>query len=713
MVLHLTLAGFLLRSFLRRIGLGERGAFLGGAVFAYGAWTISYLEFPMKIGSIVWTPLLWIGLWSAMREGRRRGLVQAALAVALSIFAGYPQLAAYGFLSATLLAAFLAGPALRDPGWSPLEKAHRIGAWPVAAAVGALTAAAQLLPSAEMSGLSVKAAAYEPAVAMSRSLPPKGLLGLIDPFLFGFPGTDRFWGGEIGEWCFGTLYLGILPLVFAVAGAPAFRAWRRKRRVRREDRAAVDPGPLVPRLVPWFLATGALTGAVLALGRHTPVYPFLLEWVPGFDRGRWPATAGVLVSLHLAPLAGIGLEWVLREWNRVRRTAWIVLGIGGGLLVVWLLARAPLDDFFRALQTGGLPPFQRHAYEASRGAWLGALLVRGALLVAAGLLGLTVGQIRSRAALAWMAILLLDLFLTARALEMPARRGFYDREPAGVAALRDELGGHRLYTPRAVDQLGNLLYGNRNPVAFDWAQRHLLCNANVPHGISQVLGCEPLNPRRHEAFAQAFDAPSTPHELRERLFDLWDAAALLETDVRPAEIATLADAERGPMLRRHEPRLGRAAVLTGWERYDDGRALLDRLLSASHDPRTRVLLEAPPGGPEPPRAKAPTRRAEIVPCEYGPNSIRVAWHVGEGGVLRVLESWAPGWTATVNGREAPVLRADFLFLAVPVPPGSCEVVLEYRPASVRNGLVLSAIGVGLLALGAVTGRRPRAAPTES
>ena len=716
MAIHLTLAGFLTRGFLRRTGLGERGAFLGGALFAFGSWTLSYLEFPMKIGSIVWTPLIWSGLWVAMREGRRRGLAMAGAGVALSVFAGYPQLAAYGFLSATLLAIALAVDVARDPQIGAGGKLYRLAAWPLALALGALLAAAQLLPAQEMVGLSGKALAYDANVALSRSLPPRGLLGLLDPFLFGFPGSDRFWGGEIGEYCFGAFYPGLLSLVLVAAAMPTLLPWRRPRRVRREDRAIVDPGPLLPRSVPAFLVAGAALGALLALGRHTPIVPRLHELVPAFGRTRWPATAGVLIALHVAPLAGIGLEWALRERSRVRSIAWVATGLGFATLATWLLALGPLAGVFRELQLAGAPPFQLAAYEAARGAWLEALLVRGCGILAAGALGLVIGQIRSQAATAWTALILFDLFCAARALEMPTARGFYDRTPESVASLREELDGRRLYTPRAVDQLGNLLYGNRNPVAFEWAQRHVLCNANVPAGIAQVQGCEPLNPRRHEAFTQAFDAAATPHSRRERIFDLWDAAALLETDVRPAEIAGLADAERGPEINRHAPRLGRATLLTGWETFDDGRVLLERLFSEHHDPGTRVLLEAPVGEPlaiggkAPPRSQAPARRADRVECEYGANSIRTAWYGGDGGMLRVLESWAPGWEATVNGEPAPILRADFLFMAIPVPPGSCAVELHYRPRSVTNGLFLSAGGLLLLVALFASDRRRGARP---
>ena len=49
---------------------------------------------------------------------------------------------------------------------------------------------------------------------------------------------------------------------------------------------------------------------------------------------------------------------------------------------------------------------------------------------------------------------------------------------------------------------------------------------------------------------------------------------------------------------------------------------------------------------------------------------------GSGGWLVVNDCWVPGWTARVDGSEAPVLRADYAFGAVPVPPGEHEVVLR-------------------------------------
>ena len=80
------------------------------------------------------------------------------------------------------------------------------------------------------------------------------------------------------------------------------------------------------------------------------------------------------------------------------------------------------------------------------------------------------------------------------------------------------------------------------------------------------------------------------------------------------------------------------------------------------------------------------------------------------GVVIFNEAWDPGWRATVDGEPAPVLRANLLHRAVPVPAGAHEVVLVYRPPGLRALSLLwllTLVGAsivtvrGLLANGAV------------
>lgn len=67
----------------------------------------------------------------------------------------------------------------------------------------------------------------------------------------------------------------------------------------------------------------------------------------------------------------------------------------------------------------------------------------------------------------------------------------------------------------------------------------------------------------------------------------------------------------------------------------------------------------------------------------------------------------PGWTATVDGVAAPLLRANAVGTAVPLPPGARDVALEYRPAGFRVGVAISSAAAALVLLLLLILRRGR------
>lgn len=64
----------------------------------------------------------------------------------------------------------------------------------------------------------------------------------------------------------------------------------------------------------------------------------------------------------------------------------------------------------------------------------------------------------------------------------------------------------------------------------------------------------------------------------------------------------------------------------------------------------------------------------------------------------IQQSFADGWTATIDGRPATVHPADVQFQAVLVPAGDHRVSLRYLPRSVVEGAWLSGLGLALLGL---------------
>ncbi len=70
---------------------------------------------------------------------------------------------------------------------------------------------------------------------------------------------------------------------------------------------------------------------------------------------------------------------------------------------------------------------------------------------------------------------------------------------------------------------------------------------------------------------------------------------------------------------------------------------------------------------------------------------------GPAGWLVLTDVWFPGWKCTMNGRPTEIHRADFLFRAVAVPSGPCEIVFSFEPESYQRGRELS-LGAAALVL---------------
>jgi hypothetical protein len=101
-------------------------------------------------------------------------------------------------------------------------------------------------------------------------------------------------------------------------------------------------------------------------------------------------------------------------------------------------------------------------------------------------------------------------------------------------------------------------------------------------------------------------------------------------------------------------------------------------------------------------------RAEVT--SYRLNDVTVQVETPGPALLRLADLWYPDWRATVDGRSMPILRADYLLRAVPVPAGRHTVVFRFQPTVVRTGLMLSLVSLVavllLIVAGTLRGRAP-------
>jgi hypothetical protein len=112
-----------------------------------------------------------------------------------------------------------------------------------------------------------------------------------------------------------------------------------------------------------------------------------------------------------------------------------------------------------------------------------------------------------------------------------------------------------------------------------------------------------------------------------------------------------------------------------------------------------VVVESPvPAGWRPGAGSA-----RIV--EDTPGSTRIEVQAAEPALLVLNDAWAPGWSATVDGTSAEVLRANWVVRAVTVPTGSHRVEFRYHTPGLRVGWFVALLGWTLLGAWAVAARR--------
>ena len=84
-------------------------------------------------------------------------------------------------------------------------------------------------------------------------------------------------------------------------------------------------------------------------------------------------------------------------------------------------------------------------------------------------------------------------------------------------------------------------------------------------------------------------------------------------------------------------------------------------------------------------AAQPQQSAAVVTLKkYEPNELTYSVQSQKGGIVVFSEVYYPGWTATVDGKEVPVGRVNYILRAVSVKPGQHTVVLSFKPQSVKN-----------------------------
>ncbi|HXF37226.1 MAG TPA: hypothetical protein VNO17_08605, partial [Actinomycetota bacterium] len=244
-----------------------------------------------------------------------------------------------------------------------------------------------------------------------------------------------------------------------------------------------------------------------------------------------------------------------------------------------------------------------------------------------------------------------------------------------------------------------------------WAQEEgdwpmLAMERGTLFGIRDALGYNPVQPARYWTYIRATNplpvfynasvlADPSPEDVRL----LGVRYLIVPEDQRPRRLAGVPVSSEtsegvGYELLEVPGWQPLVSVVPSWRVVDRPIEALRAVLEPGFDPARAAVLERDPGIA--PVAGAGPGTASWR--EEEPEDLRVEVRAPGPQIVLVRTNPDPGWRATVDGRPAPVLRADFFRLGVPVPAGRHVVRLTYDDPWIGRGLALSA--AAWLALGA-------------
>jgi len=703
-ILRLSVAGMFTFLFTREIGLGKPGALLAMIAFTFSGPMIVWVGFPPS-SVIAWLPAMLLTIERALTRRSGVYVIASGLMIGAQFLSGQPEVSFYVVLA---WAAYAMYRAISLEGWRLSRLWPQLVRIAAAAAVGALLASVQLLPFAEalVHSATLPSRSAEVANRTSNLVTqlfldwrdwPTAVTALLPQF-FGTERDGSYWfpySNSVEQ----NAYAGMVPLALAVT--VTFHNVKRRSSPRR-------------RLILFFASL-----AVVCLGVALRL-PLLnaINCLPLFNiaaNGR----ARLIYVFAVAVLAGLGLDEVVKGHQPFRRNTLHILALLA-LISLCLIALAYTGfvafkdavirsgrDFMEA--NWGTPQLSRpleyyyalveERYEKKLALFRPTNFVMYVPVLVAlswwalhrtpspqpSPVGTGEGQRQRTSARMWTYAALGLTMLDACLVGMPFN-----------PTIAPE---HIFPTPGAIQ----FLQQDRDVYRVSGTGLILYPNSSMLFGISDIRGYDTVVPRRYVDLVDRIEGHYRIHfhslftQVNAPLLDLLNVKYVLTDQKLDGKWELVYEDAGSVRVYRNQDVLPRAFVVYRAETVDDASQSLMRVTDDTFDFRHSVVLEeAPRDWMEP--TDVPAGAAAVHITHYEPNRVEMTVETAADGWLVLTDTYAPGWTALVDGHDTPLYVANHAFRALVVPAGTHRVEFVYKPAAFRVGAAVSLLTMVILIL---------------
>ncbi len=407
----------------------------------------------------------------------------------------------------------------------------------------------------------------------------------------------------------------------------------------------------------WFFAGAAAAALVISYGRYFPYLFRLVYALPVMKGLRVPHKWIFITALCVPVLAGIGADfWRKAPPEKNRRIIFAAM-----IFIAAMVSLAYASPYIVGATT--------RAASREVGARVGVLIAAAAVCL--------LGRFRVARKVRFLGVIAPGIVVVLLAGDLIGNASkfikYYD------------------YRPRFIeDDLVQSLLAEPGPFRVKlWSEsprlRHLVADALPYHGVGVV---DVVMSRRPARYSEVFGAAREGRLPFAKLFQLFNVKYVLSAsavpeaaDIRlgsPKIISSDGDWPPPAESYMYEMRdyLPRVYVVNKYEVADRDK-VMDVMGRPDFDLRRTVALEKRPtlnsGADEAdPQWSARDYRET-------PHRVSVSVSVDRPAILVLQDFMDPDWRAAIDGKEAAILRANYLMRAVVVPEGEHSVVFTYHP----------------------------------
>jgi len=663
-ILQPLLGGIFTYLFASSIGMSVGGALIAAIAFNFSSFASVWMEFGTVVHTILWLPLMLYIFEKGIRIKKITIGNQMLFIFALfsSMTAGHPQ----DFINAFLfLCLYMVIRIYTLNGWERKDKILFI-LHPLSYIVVLpfLLAAPQLLPTVELFKNSARVPHDYQFIMNTMLYQPWHITMFLVQDFFGNPTTKSF--------ILSTTYIGKAASIGIVAfflSLYSVRLWRKS----------------------WHVTFFLVASIVLVLYTvNTPLASILYRYpIPILSTGT-PTRILFLLCLSLSVLAGFGFD----ELNTSKKILWKpIFAIGLILFCMWI---------FIFIQ----PNLPDISYSVTSRA-----SIRKPILMATGLIGISILiaiiSLRKKIFLYVMiGLVCIELFYGFNKFNPFVPKGFVFPENPLISYFQNLHGIDRIWG-----------YGTARIEA----------NFSTQYRLFSTDGTDPLNLFWYNEFIQAsrdgniakkFDRttrsdaqiapgygarelPDNPYRLR--IMDALGVKYIIDRLENPKDDTTFPNDRYKEIWRQNDWTVyenlfsaPRYFLTASYYTYNTVEEFEQKYFSSDFDPKTTVLLTHQDASDLPTLTHNLTSVIKLK--TYETNRIQFETTTDTSELLYISDTYDSGWHGYLDGIQTPVLKANYAFRAILVPPGSHTVIFSYEPQSFFLGVKVMYIGFSAMSV---------------